>query len=160
MNSDDHWTRGELADRAGVHPETLRYYEEEGLIPDPRRSGAGYRLYGSHYLPRLRFIQRAKNLGFTLREIRELLELRVGEESDCGDVRRMGEEKLADIEQKISDLKRFRSALLTLIDRCDGEGPTGSCPILEVLETKDLFEEVVPKSDSPPDHPANRSGDS
>lgn len=160
MNSDDHWTRGELADRAGVHPETLRYYEEEGLIPEPRRSGAGYRLYGSHYLPRLRFIQRAKNLGFTLREIRELLDLRVGEEADCGDVRRMGKEKLADIEQKISDLMRFRTALRTLVDRCEGEGPTGSCPILEVLETEDLFEEVVPHSGSTPEDTTNRSGGS
>lgn len=149
MSTSNRWTRGELADRAGVHPETLRYYEQEGLIPEPRRSAAGYRLYGPEYLQRLRFIQRGKELGFTLRDIRELFALRVDADTDCGDVRRMSEEKLADIEQRIRDLQRFRSALQQLIDRCGGEGPTGSCPILDVLETEALFDEVVPEAKHP-----------
>ena len=131
----DGMTRGEVADKADVNPETLRYYERKGLIPKPPRSDGGFRLYDESYVDRLRFIQRAKDLGFTLAEIKDLLDLRVGEEATCRDVKAQAEEKLDEVETKIQDLKRIREALSTLADACaGGQGPTSDCPILDAME--------------------------
>jgi MerR family mercuric resistance operon transcriptional regulator len=131
----DGMTRGEVAEKAGVNPETLRYYERKELIPKPRRSDGGFRLYDEGYVDRLRFIQRAQELGFTLAEIKGLLELRVGEEATCRDVKAQAEEKLDEVETKIQDLKRIREALSTLADACaGGQGPTSDCPILDAME--------------------------
>lgn len=111
-------TRGEVAERVGVNPETLRYYERKDLIPMPPRSDGGFRLYDESYVDRLRFIQRAKDLGFTLAEIRELLDLRVDEEATCRDVRVQAEAKIEEVEAKIDDLKQIRDALSTLAEAC------------------------------------------
>jgi MerR family mercuric resistance operon transcriptional regulator len=131
----DGMTRGEVAEKADVNPETLRYYERKELIPKPPRSDGGFRLYDESYVDRLRFIKRAKELGFTLSEIKGLLDLRVGEEATCRDVKRQAENKLDEVETKIQDLKRIREALSTLAAACEGgQGPTSECPILEAME--------------------------
>lgn len=131
----DGMTRSEVAEKAGVNPETLRYYEREDLIPKPPRSDGGFRLYDEDYVDRLRFIKRAKDLGFTLAEIKDLLELRVDDEATCRDVQTQAEEKISEVDAKIQDLKRIRAALSNLADACTGgEGPTSDCPILDALE--------------------------
>ena len=131
----DGMTRGEVAEKADVNPETLRYYERKELIPKPRRSDGGFRLYDEGYVDRLRFIQRAQELGFTLAEIKGLLDLRAGEEATCQDVKAQAEGKIEEVEAKIRDLRRIRDALSALADACDGaKGPTGDCPILDAME--------------------------
>ncbi|MFB6249442.1 MAG: heavy metal-responsive transcriptional regulator [Salinibacter sp.] len=130
----DGMTRGEVAEKAGVNPETLRYYERKELLPKPPRSDGGFRLYDESYIDRLHFIGRAKELGFTLAEIKGLLELRVGGEATCKDVKDRAQEKLDEVEAKIRDLKQIREALSTLAETCQGgNGPTGDCPILDAL---------------------------
>jgi MerR family mercuric resistance operon transcriptional regulator len=133
----DDMTRGEVAERAGVNPETVRYYERKGLIPKPRRSDGGIRLYDDTYIDRLRFIRRAKELGFTLAEIKGLLDLRVDEEATCRDVKAHAEEKLDEVKTKLHDLRHIRDALSELADACDREeGPTSECPILDALKAE------------------------
>ena len=128
---------GELAKQAGVKVETLRFYEREGLLPQPPRRASGYREYPAESVQRIRFIHRSKELGFTLREIKGLLELRVDPETTCAQVRQNAAEKVSDIEQKITDLKAIERALKKLMDACSGSGPIDECPILRHLE-KDL----------------------
>ena len=125
---------GELAKEAGVNVETLRFYEREGLLPEPPRRLSGYREYPPETVQRIRFIQRAKELGFTLREIKGLLELRVDPDTTCAEVREQAAEKIADVKQKISDLKRIERALNKLMNTCRGSGPIDDCPILKHLE--------------------------
>jgi len=133
----DGMTRGEVAEKADVNPETLRYYERKELIPKPPRSDGGFRLYDESYVDRLRFIQRAKDLGFTLAEIKELLNLRIDGEATCRDVRAQAEDKINEVGAKIQDLKRIRDALTTLAEACrDQVGPTSACPILDALEDR------------------------
>ena len=128
-------TRGEIARRTGVNIETVRYYEQRGLIPRPSRSASGYRTYTEDYVERILFIKRAQELGFTLQEIVELLSLRVDPEMDRGEVKQRAEAKLADIEEKIRTLQRMKRALTKLTAACDGCGSTNECPILEALES-------------------------
>lgn len=128
-------TRGEIAERAGIGFETVRYYEERGLIPEPPRSSAGYRLYDESYVRRLRFIGRAQELGFTLSEIQELLELRGGAETTCSDVKNMADEKRESVEAKMRDLKRIHDALARLSKACEGGmAPTSECPVLDAMD--------------------------
>ncbi len=130
-------TIGQVAKRAGVGVETLRFYEREGLIAEPARRPSGYRQYPLEAVKRVRFIRHAKELGFTLKEILELLDLRVDPQSTCADVRNRAEHKIADIEQRIANLKRMKTALSRLASRCRGQGPTSNCPILEELDRED-----------------------
>lgn len=131
-------TIGQLARAAGVGVETLRFYERQGLVPEPERSpSSGYRRYSPQTVRRVRFIRHAKELGFTLKEIQELLELRVDPGSTCADVRRRAEDKLAGIERRLARLERMRSALRSLSERCRGHGPVDECPILEELERQE-----------------------
>ncbi len=125
---------GELAKQAGVNVETLRFYEREGLLAEPPRRASGYREYPPDTVQRIRFIQRAKELGFTLREIKGLLELRVDPETTCAEVKQQAAEKIADVKQKISDLRRIERALNKLLKTCRGSGPIDDCPILKHLE--------------------------
>jgi len=125
-------TTGGLARAAGVHVETLRYYERRGLLPEPPRRASGYREYPETAVGLVRFIRRAQALGFTLAEIEELLALR--DLSECGSVRRLAEAKLADIEHKLRDLRRLRGVLRDLTTRCRDEGRAGHCPIVESLD--------------------------
>ena len=127
-------TIGKLAKRCGVGVETIRFYEREGLIEEPQRRDSGYRQYPEETARRVRFIKRAKELGFTLKEIRELLALRIRPEATCGDVRHQAEAKIADIEQRIVMLQKMKQALARLTVACSGRGPTSQCPILEAIE--------------------------
>ena len=126
-------TIGEVARRGGVGVETVRFYEREGLLAEPARRASGYRQYGDDAVPCLRFIRRAKTLGFTLKEIAELLALRDAPHATRADVRRQAQSKVADIEAKVRDLQRMRKALMALTATCHGDGPAGGCPILEAL---------------------------
>lgn len=127
-------TIGQLAERSGVGVETLRFYEREGLIAEPRRRPSGYRQYPPEVVRRVWFIRHAKELGFSLKEISELLSLRVDPNSACRDVRERAQTKIADIEGKIESLERMREALQRLVKKCRGKGPTSECPILEELD--------------------------
>ncbi len=129
----DNLTIGQVARTAGLGVETVRYYERRGLIPAPPRSGGGYRLYPADTVRRLRFIVRAKTLGFTLQEIGELLALRARPGAGCADVQAQAEAKIADIEVRLVQLQAMRRTLSELVTRCDGEGSTSECPILDAL---------------------------
>ncbi|MCH7649967.1 MAG: heavy metal-responsive transcriptional regulator [Nitrospinae bacterium] len=128
-------TRGKLAKRSGVNIETLRYYEKRNLIDPPRRSEAGYRLYTPADILRIRFIKNAQKLGFTLKEIRELLKLRIKINTSCDSVLKKAEHKRAEIMVKIKDLKSMKRALDQLIHKCEESIPTEDCPILESIES-------------------------
>jgi MerR family mercuric resistance operon transcriptional regulator len=134
-------TIGQLARRAGVGIETVRFYEREGLLEEPTRRASGYRQYGEDVVARLRFIRRAKELGFTLKEIADLLALRLDPDITCAEVKQKAQAKLADIEAKIGDLQRIRQALLEVTASCKGRGPTSACPILEALDHEDRSDE-------------------
>ena len=125
---------GELAEIAGVQVTTVRFYERKGLLPPPPRRVSGYRMYGDDATQRLRFIQEAKELGFSLHEIAELLALRVGAGRTCRNIRQRAEYKITDVDAKIRQLKRFRRALQKLVAQCEAGGTQGECPILDALE--------------------------
>ena len=127
-------TIGQMARSAGASVETIRFYEREGLLEHPARSASGYRNYPPEAVARLRMIRQAKELGFSLNEIKELLALRVAPGKSCSDVRARAERKIADIDQRIAALKRMKAALARLAAACAGRGPTSECPILEALE--------------------------
>jgi Hg(II)-responsive transcriptional regulator len=125
---------GELAERAGVNVQTVRYYERRGLLPEPCRTSSGYRSYTDRTLDRLRFIRRAQELGFTLSEIEELLVLRLDPHTTAAAVKARAESKIADVDRRIHDLQRIKHALTHLAGRCrGGRGPAGDCPLLEAL---------------------------
>jgi MerR family transcriptional regulator, copper efflux regulator len=126
-------TIGRLAERAGVGVETIRFYERERLIPEPARTHAGYRQYDEKTVARLHFIRRGKELGFSLAEIRDLLNMHADASLDCGGVRERAERKLASIDAKIRDLQRMRANLADLRDACHGNRPTSECSILDAL---------------------------
>lgn len=128
-------TIGKVAKGAGLGIETVRFYEREGLINPPDRTASNYRIYPQRDILRLHFIKRAKSLGFTLKEIKDLLSLRHDPQATKADVKQQTETKIADIEQKISDLTRIKDILKSLDNSCDGHGPTSDCPILDALET-------------------------
>jgi MerR family mercuric resistance operon transcriptional regulator len=127
-------TIGKLAKRADVNIETIRYYERKGLIPKPRRRESGYREYSNETTKRILFIKRAKNLGFSLKEIDELLSLKIASGNTCSDVKSKAENKIVDIEVKIKTLQHMKKALFKLSKACSGAGPASECPILEALE--------------------------
>lgn len=128
-----HVTIGAVARRAGVGIDTIRYYEREGLLPTPQRRASGYRDYGTGAVERLRFIRRAKELGFTLEEIRELLALSTDRERGVRSVKQRAEARLDQIEQRIRELQRVKRGLKQLIDACPGHGALEHCPILRAL---------------------------
>lgn len=127
-------TIGQLARRADVGVQTVRYYERRGLLPTAPRRASGYREFDTAALDRLRFIRRAQELGFTLGEIADLLELRLDPRTTAADVKASAERKIGEVERKIHDLERIRDALMHLAGKCHGgRGPTGDCPLLEAL---------------------------
>ena len=132
-------TIGKVARLAEVGVETIRFYEREGLIAEPPRREAGYRQSGYRQYPeetiaRLRFIRRAKELGFTLREIKDLLSLRIDAGTKCDAVRGQAETKIAEIRDKVRTLQRMEQALTRLVADCRKRSPTKGCPILEAME--------------------------
>ena len=124
---------GELAQRAGVGIDTVRYYERAGLLPKARRLASGYRAYDDEDVRRLRFVRRAKALGFTLPEIRELLALSGRREDDMGGLKAAASEKLADVNARLAELDRIREGLEALVASCPGHGALAQCPILGAL---------------------------
>ncbi len=124
---------GELAKRAGAGIDTVRFYEREGLLPRPQRQASGYRNYEPSAVARLSFIRRAKALGFTLSEIRELLELSGRRENDMAGLKVAATEKLTDVEAKLAELTGIRDGLRTMIASCPGHGALEQCPILYAL---------------------------
>jgi Hg(II)-responsive transcriptional regulator len=127
-------TIGKVARQAEVGIETVRFYEREGLLHKPDRKPSGYRQYDVATIDRLRFIKRAKWLGFSLQEIKGLLGLRLNPGATRADVRNRAEAKMADIDARIKELKRMKKALLKLTKACDGHGTVEGCPIIEALE--------------------------
>jgi Hg(II)-responsive transcriptional regulator len=124
---------GELARLAQVKIDTLRFYERQGLLPVPPRRASGYREYPPESVELVRFIQRAQELGFTLREIKELLALRKVPRATCGDVVVLARRKVEEIDARISDLRAMRTALTELLGGCTGTAPLAQCPIIESL---------------------------
>ena len=127
-------TIGALAEAAGVHVPTIRYYERRGLIPKPSRGLTGYRQYDQAALDRIRFIKRAQSMGFSLEDIQALLALRVRDPAACPVVEEATRSKLADVEAKIGSLERLRVVLDGLVRSCQQREPTAECPVLAILE--------------------------
>jgi len=125
-------TIGKVAAQAGVGVDTVRFYEQAGLLKKAMRTAAGYRLYENGEVARLRFIRRAKALGFSLEEIRELLALNDGG-GRRRSVRAIAERRLAELEQRIEELDRVRQTLAHLVRECQGDGPLAGCPIIEAV---------------------------
>jgi len=128
-------TIAQIARQAGVGVETVRFYERRGLLAPPERTASGYRQYEADAARRLRFIRRAKELGFTLNEIKELLFLRLDTTATCDEVRGRARAKIADIDGKVHTLNRMRETLVKLTEACARRDKTGQCPILEALDT-------------------------
>lgn len=125
---------GEVARRAEVGVETIRYYERQGLLDPPQRRASGYRQYDESVVSRLQFIRRAKTLGFTLAEIRELLGLWCNGSTRCEHVRERAEQKISGIEEKIRSLQAMKRSLVQLVRRCDRRGAGADCLLWEGLE--------------------------
>lgn len=124
--------RAELAQRTGCNLETVRYYEKVGLLPPPPRTRAGYRNYDETHERRVRFILRARELGFALEEVRELLHLVDEYEQPCADVRAVAAAHLGDVRAKIADLRRMERVLKGVVAQC-GTGAQPECPLIETL---------------------------
>ncbi len=125
---------GQVAHLAEVGVETIRFYERRGLIDEPPRRASGYRQYPPEAVTRIGFIRRAKDLGFSLQEIKELLELRVDADATCADVQGRANAKIRDIQHKIEILEGMRAALDDLVTSCSGDGPLSECPILDAMD--------------------------
>jgi Hg(II)-responsive transcriptional regulator len=126
---------GEVAEAVGVGVQAIRFYEREGLIGTPARTKAGYRQYDASAIDQLRFIRRAQELGFTLKEIRELIALETVDGADCDEVCGAATAKVDAIQQKIDDLTRMKAELDKLIRSCTGTVPIRQCKIMECLHT-------------------------
>ena len=124
---------GTLAQRADVGIDTIRYYEREGMIPAPQRTESGYRDYRDSDVTRLRFVRRAKLLGFTLQEIRELMDLTATASDDMAGLNNRAQAKLDDVNIRIDELVRVRDALQQLVEACPGHGALDHCPIMAAL---------------------------
>jgi MerR family transcriptional regulator, copper efflux regulator len=125
-------TIGQVAKLSGVGVETIRFYEREGLLNKPRRKPSGYRMFDAEVVNRIRFIKSIKELGFSLKEIRELLFLRVDSRSTATEVKKRVDSKIDQIDRRIHDLKKVRNAL-TQLSRSVGKRPVSENPLLEAL---------------------------
>ena len=132
------FTIGEVARRADVGIDTVRYYERNDLLPAPERRASGYRQYGEVDVQRLSFIRRAKDLGFTLAQIRELLALSTDRERGVSGINARAKERLADLDARIREMQKVRRGLKVLIDGCPGHGRLQGCPILDALTSKEV----------------------
>jgi len=126
-------TIGQISKNTNVGIETIRFYERKGLIDNPPRLESGYRQYPENTIERIRFIKLAKELGFSLKDIGELLALKVNRLASCGSIKVKAESKLAEIESKIHDLQKMANSLKKLSINCDQGKKTNECPILEAL---------------------------
>ena len=128
---------GQVAKQAGVSVEAIRFYESRALIPEAPRTASGYRQYSAGTVQRVRFIQRAKELGFSLQDIHTLLTLRNEPNTTCADIKAQALQKIADVDKKALDLARIRRALTNLVKQCVAEADLSECPILDALDEKD-----------------------
>ena len=126
-------TIGRLAKQVGLGIETVRFYERSGLIDPPPRTDSNYRIYPEEEVSRLKFIKRAKDLGFTLKEIKELFHLQHDPHATKADVKKRTVEKIEDIKKRVQDLSKIQAALEHLAGACDGHGPMSECPIMDAL---------------------------
>jgi len=124
--------RGDLASATGCNIETIRYYEGAGLLPAPPRTAAGHRVYGADHLRRLRFVMRARALGFTVADVRGLLALVDGGQSTCAEVQARAAAHLADVRARKADLARIERVLAETVARCSGDD-VPDCPVLDAL---------------------------
>ena len=132
---------GTIAKRAGIGVETVRFYERKALIArPPKPPNGGFRSYSAETVERIRFIRQAQSLGFSLKEIDELLSLRADPSTDCSDVRERARGKLREVKAKIARLNAIGSALEELIDACPGKGAARLCSILEALASREIHE--------------------
>jgi len=127
---------GEISRRSGLSVETIRYYEREGLLSEPERRPSGYRLYDDAVLERLEYIRRAKDLGFTLAEIRELLELSFNAHACCDHIRQRVEAKIVDIESKVRSLQQMKQSLKKILTHCRSGGRGEDCPLIHKTSRK------------------------
>lgn len=127
---------GELAKATGTKVETIRYYEQTGLLPEPGRTQGNYRSYGGGHLARLSFIRRARDLGFGIEQVRALLDLSDDRSRDCATVDRIATEHLREVDRKIADLTALRRELSAVITSCNG-GTVAQCRIIEALGPAD-----------------------
>jgi MerR family mercuric resistance operon transcriptional regulator len=125
-------TIGTLANAAGVNVETIRFYQRRGLLPQPDRPLGGIRRYGDPDLTRVRFVKAAQRLGFTLDEVAELLKLEDG--THCGEARRLAEDRLRDVRERLANLRRIESALRQLVARCSSARGSIKCPFIASLQ--------------------------
>ena len=122
---------------SGLSVDTIRFYEKQGLIPPPRRTDSNYRMYDVDTPRRLVFIRKARDLGFTLQEIGQLLELSEDGHAGAGDVKERAQAKLGDLDRKIAEMQEMRRSLEKLVMACSGHGPSQECPILAALTDKE-----------------------
>lgn len=134
---------GQVARRAGVSIDTIRFYERQGVLEKPPRRDSGYRQYSEEVVRRVRFIQCVKQLGFTLKEISDLLALRVDAQTECSKVKEATLAKLDQVERKLVELERMRRALLQVASLCTGAGPASACPLLDALDQQEQFELTI-----------------
>jgi MerR family copper efflux transcriptional regulator len=133
---------GQVARRAGVGVETVRFYEREGLLEEPPRRASGYRQYSEQVVKRIHFIKRAQQLGFSLKEITDLLLLRVDGQTSCEEVKQRTEAKIAEVERKLVELQHMRQALLQVAELCTGRGPASACPMLDALDQQEMLDQA------------------
>ncbi|MGH8650982.1 MAG: MerR family transcriptional regulator [Gammaproteobacteria bacterium] len=126
---------GVLSKRTGCNIETIRYYERIGLLPKPPRAPSGYRMYKLDDVNRLRFIRRARSLGFTLDAVRGLLKL--SDDETCNEVSLITKRHLKEIAEKIANLRAMQRVLSDLVVHCDAGGTPG-CPLIEALSRESL----------------------
>jgi len=126
-------TSGKLAKMAGINIESIRFYERKGLMPKPIRSDSGYRLYAIDDVKRIKFIKKAQKLGFTLKEINELLNLRIDEHNTCADVQMLIIKKTKEIELKIKEMKKIDKTLKEMQKLCSTNELEKECPFLDIL---------------------------
>jgi len=126
-------TIGKLSRRSDVSIDSIRFYERKGLLEEPQRTDSNYRIYSLNAAKRLRFIKKSQKLGFSLEEIQELLRLSHDSSASKADIKRITEDKIADIRTRIQDLNRMLQALERLDGCCDGNGPATECSILKSL---------------------------
>ena len=129
-------TVGKVAEAAGVGVETIRFYEKRGLITRPARPGSGYRIYDTNTVARIRFIKNAQTLGFTLKEIADLIQLEQDSRAQCSDVQVRADEKIRLVDQKIAELTRMRSELARLASACESDQLLSECRLMNCLASE------------------------
>ena len=140
-------TIGPLSKQTGCNIETIRYYERIGIMPPPPRTEGGHRLYREEHLKRLTFIRRSRELGFTLKDVRNLLSLVDGDDFTCDEVKTMTLEHAGDVRRKIADLRKMERVLKDMVSQCD-RGDVPDCPVIDAL-----FQAKAPRPPTPPSLP-------